>query len=74
MGSLVTKGRGVIQVTGTGGSTEMGRIAGMLGSIEVGQTPLQKRLAQLSKVIGLGCLVVCAVDGGYRYPSGGAAL
>lgn len=61
MGSLVTKGRGVIQVTGTGGSTEMGRIAGMLGSIEVGQTPLQKRLAQLSKVIGLGCLVVCAV-------------
>lgn len=61
MGTLVSAGRGVCRVTGTGSNTEMGGIAGMLGSIETGQTPLQKRLAQLSKFIGIGCLLVCAV-------------
>ncbi len=61
MGTLVTAGRGVFRVTGTGSDTEMGQIAGMLGSIETGQTPLQKRLAQLSGTIGVGCLLICAV-------------
>ena len=61
MGTLVTAGRGACRVTGTGGNTEMGGIAGMLGAIETGQTPLQKRLAQLSRFIGIGCLAVCAV-------------
>lgn len=61
MGTLVTKGSATCRVTGTGPSTEMGKIAGMLGSIETGQTPLQKRLSQLSKYIGAGCLAVCAV-------------
>lgn len=61
MGTLVTRGKGVCRVTKTGQDTEMGSIAGMLGSIETQQTPLQKRLAQLSKMIGIGCLLICAV-------------
>lgn len=61
MGTLVTRGKGICRVTGTGQDTEMGGIAGMLGEIESQQTPLQKRLAQLSKFIGIGCLLVCAV-------------
>ncbi|MCI8442049.1 MAG: cation-translocating P-type ATPase [Provencibacterium sp.] len=59
MGTLVTRGKGVCRVTKTGQQTEMGGIAGMLGSIETQQTPLQKRLAQLSKWIGIGCLFIC---------------
>ena len=61
MGTLVTAGKGICRITDTGAATEMGRIAGMLSSIEVSQTPLQKRLGQLSGTIGVGCLVICAV-------------
>lgn len=61
MGTVVTKGRGTAQVTATGMNTEMGKIAGMLHEIEDEQTPLQKRLAQLGKYIGIGCLIICAV-------------
>ena len=61
MGTLVTSGKGVCRITETGPDTEMGRIAGMLSSIEVQQTPLQKRLGQLSGYIGVGCLVICTV-------------
>lgn len=61
MGTLVTGGKGLMRVRDTGDATEMGKIAGMLGEIESQATPLQKRLAQLSKYIGIGCLVICAV-------------
>lgn len=61
MGTLATKGKAVCRIDATGADTEMGKIAGMLGSIETGTTPLQKRLAQLGKYIGIGCLLICAV-------------
>lgn len=61
MGTLATKGGGIFRVTGTGHATEMGKIAGMLGSIETQATPLQKKLAQLGKYIGIGCVAVCTV-------------
>lgn len=61
MGTMATGGKGVCRVTGTGHDTEMGKIAGMLGSIETQPTPLQKKLAQLGKYIGVGCVVICAV-------------
>lgn len=61
MGTMVLRGRGLCRVTATGDATEMGRIAGMLGDIGQQQTPLQKKLAQLSKVVGVGCLLICAV-------------
>ena len=61
MGTSVTKGSGVFQVTKTGEDAQMGRIAGMLGEIEEPETPLQKKLAELSKWIGIGCLAICAI-------------
>ena len=39
----------------------MGKIADMLGTIEVQPTPLQKRLAHMGKIIGIACLVICLV-------------
>jgi len=61
MGTIVTKGRGAAVVTSTGMETEMGKVAGMLQTIQEEQTPLQKRLGQLGKYIAVGCLGICAV-------------
>ncbi len=58
-GSLVTKGRCVAEVTATGKSTELGKIADMLSDSGETLTPLQQKLKQLSKVIGVVCLAVC---------------
>ena len=60
MGTMVTEGRGRAVVTETGMQTEMGKIASLLGTAASEQTPLQKRLKSLGKVILVCCLVVCA--------------
>ncbi|MEG0693069.1 MAG: HAD-IC family P-type ATPase, partial [Oscillospiraceae bacterium] len=61
MGCVVTKGHCEFLVSATGMDTQMGNIASMLQTIDEEQTPLQIRLAQLSKYIAIGCLLVCAV-------------
>ncbi len=61
MGTTLTKGRGLAYITVTGMATEMGKIAGMLHSIEAETTPLQKKLDQLGKYMAIGCVGVCAV-------------
>ena len=61
MGTLVTQGKAICRASATGADTEMGKIADMLGGIEAQPTPLQKRLAQMGKVIGVACLVICGV-------------
>lgn len=58
-GSLVTKGKCYAEVTATGRSTELGKIADMLSDSQQSLTPLQQRLKQLGKVIGIVCLAVC---------------
>lgn len=58
-GSLVTKGRCVAVVQATGRATELGKIADMLSDSGENLTPLQQKLKQLSKVIGVVCLAVC---------------
>lgn len=58
-GSSVTYGRGAGIVVSTGMNTEMGRIAGHLATFEASQTPLQKKLAGMSRVISIGVLLVC---------------
>ena len=64
-GSTVVYGRGTAVVTATGMDTEMGKIAGALSMAEKEQTPLQRRMSELSAfltklVIGI-CIVVFAV-------------
>ena len=51
MGSTVVYGRGSAVITATGMDTEMGKIAGALAEAQDGQTPLQRKLSQLSKVL-----------------------
>lgn len=59
--SIVTYGRGKGIVTATGEDTEIGKIATSLSSMEEEQTPLQKKLAGLSKTLGILVVVVCAL-------------
>ena len=61
MGSTVAYGRGTAVVTATGMDTEMGKIAGALAKAEDGQTPLQLKLTQLSKVLTWLVLDICVV-------------
>ncbi|MFB0920903.1 MAG: HAD-IC family P-type ATPase, partial [Oscillospiraceae bacterium] len=61
MGSTVVYGRGAAVITDTGMATEMGKIANALENAEEGLTPLQKKLAQLSKILTWLVLGICAV-------------
>lgn len=59
MGSTVVYGRGKAVVTRTGMDTEMGKIASAITNAEDGQTPLQKKLSQLSKILSFIVLGIC---------------
>lgn len=61
MGSTVVYGRGKAVITATGMDTEMGKIADALAKAEEGQTPLQLKLSQLSKILTWLVLGICAV-------------
>lgn len=61
MGTVITYGRGKGLVIGTGTSTEMGKIAQMLNTFKAESTPLQKKLDQLGKYLGIACLIVCGL-------------
>lgn len=61
MGSTVVYGRGTAVVCGTGMNTEMGKIADALTKAEEEQTPLQKKLAGLSKILTWIVLGICVV-------------
>ncbi len=58
-GTAVTRGSGTAVVTATGKNTQMGQISGMLSEIERTETPLQKRLGELGKVLAIICIGVC---------------
>lgn len=60
MGSTVVYGRGTAVITATGMETEMGKIADALAKAEEGQTPLQIKLSQLSKILTWLVLAICA--------------
>jgi Ca2+-transporting ATPase len=61
MSTLVTYGRGRGIVIATGMTTVIGKIAEMIQEEEEDETPLQKKLNQLGKVLGTACLAICAV-------------
>ena len=60
-GCSVTYGTATAVVTATGMDTEMGKIANLLDGEEEGQTPLQQKLAQLGKYLGIVALGACAI-------------
>ncbi|MBW2982894.1 calcium-translocating P-type ATPase, SERCA-type [Candidatus Woesearchaeota archaeon] len=60
-GTIVTNGRGRAVVTATGMGTQIGRIAGMLESTGRERTPLQKKLAEMGKVLGYITIAVCLI-------------
>lgn len=60
-GCSVTYGTATAIVTATGMDTEMGKIANLLEGEEDGQTPLQQKLAQLGKYLGIMALAICAI-------------
>lgn len=60
-GCSVTYGTATAVVTATGMDTEMGKIANLLEGESETQTPLQKKLAQLGKYLGIVALAACAI-------------
>jgi Ca2+-transporting ATPase len=61
MGTSVVYGRGEGVVVATGMGTEMGKIAGLLAAAEKNETPLQRRMAKLSRTLSLAVLAICVV-------------
>ncbi len=59
MGSSVVYGRGKAVITGTGMNTEMGKIADVLIKTKDNETPLQKKLTQLGKILSVIVLGIC---------------
>lgn len=60
-GCSVTYGTATAAVTGTGMNTEMGKIADLLSGEKETATPLQKKLSQLGKILGIMALAACVV-------------
>ncbi|HGC8694154.1 TPA: cation-translocating P-type ATPase [Streptococcus agalactiae] len=56
--TLVTYGRGKMVVTAIGEETEMGKVAQLIQSAEAKQTPLQRKLEDFSKKLGIGILIL----------------
>ncbi|KRQ86795.1 Calcium-transporting ATPase 1 [Caloramator mitchellensis] len=61
MSSMVTYGRGKGIVVATGMKTEIGKIADMLANVEEEQTPLQIKLEEAGKWMGIAALVICGI-------------
>jgi Ca2+-transporting ATPase len=60
-GTTVTMGRGELLVTDTGMSTEIGKIASLIQSVEEDRTPLQNRLDSLGKVLAIAATILVAI-------------
>lgn len=74
MSTLVTYGRGKGLVVGTGINTQIGKIAEALQSYKEETTPLQKKLNELGKWLGIACLIICLLILAIGLIRGGALL
>ncbi len=61
MASIAEEGTAKAIVTETGMDTQVGKIANMIIDEESKETPIQRRLAQVGKVLGVACLVICII-------------
>jgi P-type Ca2+ transporter type 2C len=61
MGTVINYGRGKGVVVSTGMRTQLGLIANMLQNVDTEETPLQRNLDQLGKLLGTGALAICGL-------------
>ena len=61
MASITVNGHGKAVVTDTGMNTKVGQIANMIIEDEAPVTPLQKKLGEVGKILGLACLAICII-------------
>ena len=61
MASITVNGHGKAVVTDTGMNTKVGQIANMIIEDEAPETPLQKKLGEVGKILGLACLAICVI-------------
>ena len=59
--TVVVNGHGEAVVTEIGMNTKVGKIAKMIITGETPETPIQKKLGQVGKSLGMGCLIICLV-------------
>ena len=61
MTTIVVSGHGKAIVTETGMDTKIGKIANMIIKEETPETPIQKKLSEVGKILGFVCLAICAI-------------
>ena len=61
MASTVVNGTGKAIVTETGMETKVGQISNMIIEDEAPETPLQKKLGEVGKILGIACLAICII-------------
>ena len=61
MASIVVNGHAKAIVTETGMDTRVGKIANMIIENEAPETPIQKKLNQVGKILGVVCLIICLI-------------
>jgi Ca2+-transporting ATPase len=74
MGTAVTAGRGKLLVTATGAHTELGKIGTLIAGVSPQQTPLEAKLAQLSRTLLVVVLGLCVVIIGVGWLRGNGLL
>ena len=60
-GTTIVNGHGEAIVTETGMNTTVGKIAGMIIENDAPETPIQKKLAEVGKILSTGCLIICMI-------------
>ena len=74
LGTTISSGKATAVVVATGMHTQLGQIAGMLTDARPNQTPLQRRLEELGKVLVIVCLVLVAIIFAIQFARGGDLL
>ena len=61
MSTIIVNGHGKAIVTDIGMNTKVGKIANMIIENEAPETPIQRKLGQVGKTLGIVCLVICFI-------------
>ena len=61
MASITVNGHGKAVVTETGMNTKVGQIANMIIEDKAPETPLQRKLGEVGKILGIACLIICII-------------